>query len=188
MYVATRMERQALRRRNKYERITKRVTRGTALTVIVLGLLLAAARFSPLVTVGHATQNYFSLQELRGVLPPGPDDPFDAFAAADAVGQAFNWIAAENFKSFLRSIMHDHWLRIGRCEQPGRGYGGVDWQGGGTNHVGLFEGGLGILAQAWDENRPPGIPDSALNATPFEQMLVATRIYNRFGAGAWSCK
>jgi hypothetical protein len=85
------------------------------------------------------------------------------------------------------TIMHDHWLRIGRCEQPGIGYGGVNWYADGWSAVGHFQGGLGISTGMWREHSA-GFPSSALLATPAEQMAVATRIYEHYGPGAWACK
>ena len=70
--------------------------------------------------------------------------------------------------------MEDHWLRIGRCEQPGTGYGGINWYANGANEVAHFQGGLGISTATWREHSA-GYPSSALHATPHEQMAVANR-------------
>lgn len=80
-----------------------------------------------------------------------------------------------------------HWLRIGRCEQPGNGYGGINWSADGYTAHGHFQGGLGISTDAWRENSA-GMPSSALAASPQQQMIVAQRIYDRFGPSAWGCK
>jgi hypothetical protein len=93
--------------------------------------------------------------------------------------------AAEQWYSSL--IMEDHWLRIGRCEQPGTGYGGINWYANGRNEVAHFQGGLGISTATWREHSA-GYPSSALHATPHEQMAVATRVYHYYGPGAWGCK
>jgi hypothetical protein len=96
-----------------------------------------------------------------------------------AVDSAQRWYA--------NTIMYDHWLRIGRCEQPGGGDGGVNWYADGWTSVGHFQGGLGISIGMWREHSA-GFPSSALQATPEEQMAVATRIYQHYGPGAWGCK
>lgn len=80
-----------------------------------------------------------------------------------------------------------HWIAIGHCEEPGGGWNGIDWTADGYTRDGHFSGGLGISTQAWSENSA-GLPSSALAASPLQQMIVASRIYGRFGAGAWACK
>ena len=97
-------------------------------------------------------------------------------------------VAIESAQQWYSSlIMEDHWLRIGRCEQPGTGYGGINWYANGRNEVAHFQGGLGISTGMWREHSA-GYPSSALHATPHEQMAVATRVYHHYGPGAWGCK
>jgi len=74
------------------------------------------------------------------------------------------------------------WIRVGRCEQPGRGYMGVRW-----SHPGpKYEGGLGFFASSWDAYRPSYYPSNAGNATWQQQMVVASRLWDRAGWG-WGC-
>lgn len=78
---------------------------------------------------------------------------------------------------------HDLWLRVGRCERPGRGYGGVEW----TNRGPYYEGGLGFARSSWDYYKPKGYPDNAGDATWRQQMVVANRLWSRAGWG-WGCR
>jgi len=77
---------------------------------------------------------------------------------------------------------HDLWLRVGACEQPGKGYGGINWQHRGPRH----EGGLGFYYGSWDAYKPKGYPDNAGDATWRQQMNVANRLWARAGWG-WGC-
>lgn len=78
---------------------------------------------------------------------------------------------------------HDLWLRIGRCEQPGSGYGGVNW-----SHPGpTYQGGLGFYNATWDGWKPAGYPADAGSATWRQQMIVANRVAASVGFTAWGC-
>ena len=77
---------------------------------------------------------------------------------------------------------HDLWLKVGRCEQPGKGYGGIRW-----NHPGpRYQGGLGFYYRSWDAYKPKGYPANAGDATWRQQMVVANRLWKRAGWG-WGC-
>jgi len=77
---------------------------------------------------------------------------------------------------------HDLWVKVGRCEQPGNGYGGVNW-----SHPGpRFQGGLGFAASSWDYYKPKGFPADAGRATWRQQMVVANRLWRMAGWG-WGC-
>lgn len=78
---------------------------------------------------------------------------------------------------------HDLWIRIGRCEQPGRGYGGVYWSHPGPS----YQGGLGFYHGTWDAFKVKGMPDNAGDATWRQQMWVANRLYARYGTSPWGC-
>lgn len=77
-----------------------------------------------------------------------------------------------------------HWIAIGRCEQPGTGYQGIDWSAAGWNGTQYFEGGLGIRADLYQSIAGK----SALVSTPLEQMMTADIVLARYGPGAWGCK
>ena len=77
---------------------------------------------------------------------------------------------------------HDLWLKVGRCEQPGNGYQGINWQ----DHGPRYEGGLGFYFGSWDAYKPKGYPDNAGDATWRQQMVVANRLWHRAGWG-WGC-
>lgn len=88
-------------------------------------------------------------------------------------------------KSLLKRLPanHDTWVRIGRCEQPGSGYAGINW-----SHPGpTYQGGLGIWHGNWSSLKPKGFPSSAGQATWRQQMLVANRLAARYGFSAWGC-
>ena len=78
---------------------------------------------------------------------------------------------------------HGLWLRIGRCEQPGSGYGGVNW-----SHRGpTYQGGLGFWYGTWAAFKVKGMPANAGDATWRQQMWVANRLYARYGVSPWGC-
>lgn len=78
---------------------------------------------------------------------------------------------------------HDLWLRIGRCEQPGSGYGGVNW----SHHGPTYQGGLGFWYGTWASFKVKGMPANAGDATWRQQMWVANRLYARYGVSPWGC-
>lgn len=178
----TRRERRLKRARERRRRLAKMIAIAAVIIAISVGLLMSAVTFAPLVEAEDAPDYRQIAQEA------GYSQPLDAFGVSSlALDSLFKFLAANNWRLFLIAIMHDHWIHIGRCEQPGNGYGGINWSADGFTSDGHFQGGLGISTDAWRENNT-GLPASALQATPFEQMQVATRIYLRFGAGAWACK
>ena len=77
---------------------------------------------------------------------------------------------------------HALWLRVAQCEQPGAGYGGVNWK----HHGPRYEGGLGFASSSWDAYKPRGYPDNAGDATWRQQMTTANRLWARAGWG-WGC-
>lgn len=83
------------------------------------------------------------------------------------------------------------WHALGRCEQGGYAPegDGIAWHGQpiGGSASSDYPGGLGIMAQAWIENRDASMPMNGAYATPAQQIIVARRIRNRFGLSAWSC-
>jgi len=74
-------------------------------------------------------------------------------------------------------------LRIGRCEQPGSGYAGVNWTVSGPT----YEGGLGFFHGTWDGWRPKHYPGNAGWASPQQQVLVADAVRDSVGITAWGC-
>lgn len=75
------------------------------------------------------------------------------------------------------------WVKIGRCEQPGKGYRGVYWA-----HPGpTYQGGLGFFHRTWDYYKPRGYPADAGQATWRQQMRVANRVAADVGFTAWGC-
>lgn len=78
---------------------------------------------------------------------------------------------------------HDLWIRIGKCEQPGSGYKGVNW-----SHTGpTYQGGLGFWYGTWSGFKYPGMPSNAGYATWRQQMKVANRLYRAYGTSPWGC-
>lgn len=74
-------------------------------------------------------------------------------------------------------------VRLGRCEQPGRGKWGVNW-----SHPGpTWGGGLGIYKRTW---YAAGSPYRLWSGSIPETILVADAVRDRFGItawGAWRC-
>jgi len=81
---------------------------------------------------------------------------------------------------------HDLWVAVGRCEQPGKGYKGVNWSHPGNGRGGGFQGGLGFYHRSWDAYKPKGYPADAGQATWRQQMIVANRLWRMAGWG-WGC-
>ena len=78
---------------------------------------------------------------------------------------------------------HDLWVAIGRCEQPGAGYQGVNWA-----HTGpTYQGGLGFWYGTWSGFKYPNMPSNAGYATWRQQMRVANRLYSLYGTSPWGC-
>lgn len=85
------------------------------------------------------------------------------------------------------------WSRIGRCEQPGPGLGGIYWNppaghSGGPDSD--YPGGLGILAHNWDVYRVPAGVETVNGAlaSPGEQIRVARALVAAVGGyNGWAC-
>lgn len=97
------------------------------------------------------------------------------------------------YRSVKLPPRHDIFIRIGRCEQPGSGYGGVYWA-----HPGpTYQGGLGMWVGTFDSWKPARYrgfagkwrrtPADAGQAHWRVQMLVANRVANDVGLSAWGC-
>lgn len=78
----------------------------------------------------------------------------------------------------------EHWFAIGRCEQPGNGHAGVQWD----THSSTYEGGLGFALSTWAQFRHADMPASAGDATWQQQIVVANDLWDRYGASPWGCK
>ena len=93
-------------------------------------------------------------------------------------------LAAPLVHASSRPKNYSIWIRIGRCEQPGREWPGrIYW-----SHPGpTFQGGLGIYAGTWDSFRPRWYPGNAGAALWRQQMRVANRIARAVGFSAWDC-
>lgn len=75
------------------------------------------------------------------------------------------------------------WVKMGRCEQPGSGWRGVNWA-----HKGpTYQGGLGFYYRTWQGWKLPWYPSNAGYATWRQQMRVANRVARDVGFSAWSC-
>lgn len=103
---------------------------------------------------------------------------------------AQNERSAKHMKNFWlrvkKSILpanHDLWIRIGLCEQPGKGYRGIYW-----SHPGpTYQGGLGFWYGTWDSFKSPGMPANAGDATWRQQMKVANKLLRLYGTSPWGC-
>jgi hypothetical protein len=115
----------------------------TTLSVAVVALVLGGAG------VTHRAHDEGAAR--TGALSPVLDSWGMAYEGVDSVvGYLAAVESAQQWYSSL--IMEDHWLRIGRCEQPGTGFGGIDWYADGWTSVGHFQGGLGISKGMWREH------------------------------------
>jgi hypothetical protein len=76
--------------------------------------------------------------------------------------------------------MDPTWWRIGICES---GSNPPNWR----FDSGTYQGALGFYHGSWDQFRPTGWPSEAYLATPWEQIVVAERIRQRYGYSGWGC-
>jgi len=126
-------------------------------------------------------------KKLRGGYSiPGWAKDKHRFSVICAAGPNHRRVMQARWKKVKRSILppnHDLWVRIGRCEQPGAGYQGVNW-----SHTGpTFQGGLGFWYGTWSGFKYPGMPSNAGYATWRQQMRVANRLYGMYGTSPWGC-
>lgn len=103
-----------------------------------------------------------------------------------ASGPAQKKAMKKRWKRIKRSVLpenHDLWVAIGKCEQPGSGYKGVNW-----SHTGpTYQGGLGFWYGTWSQFKYPNMPSNAGYATWRQQMKVANRLYRMYGTSPWGC-
>lgn len=100
-----------------------------------------------------------------------------------AVGAAVAVLAAPAVSEARLPKNYSLWIKIGRCEQPGKGYRGIYW-----SHPGpRYQGGLGFYHGTWDYYKPRGYPADAGQATWRQQMRVANRVAAAVGFTAWGC-
>lgn len=103
-----------------------------------------------------------------------------------AAGPNHRKVMKARWKKVKRSILpanHDLWIAIGKCEQPGPGYMGVNW-----SHTGpTYQGGLGFWYGTWTGFKYPGMPSNAGYATWRQQMKVANRLLALYGTSPWGC-
>jgi hypothetical protein len=81
-------------------------------------------------------------------------------------------------------------VKIGQCEQPGKGWMGIAWK---QNYNYSFAGGMGMTNQNWDDFKRKGQPDSMHHASIKEQLWAAHRlamwVKKQYGNPwlAWDC-
>lgn len=77
-----------------------------------------------------------------------------------------------------RAWMPQHWINLAICEEH------LNWR----HNDGVYEGAFAFYYGSWDEYKLPGYPDSASEATPWEQWQVALRIARKLTiAIPWGC-
>jgi hypothetical protein len=122
----------------------------------------------------------------NGYKIPGWAKDKHRFHVVCAAGPNHRLVMKTRWKKVKRSQLpanHDLWVRIGRCEQPGPGYKGVNW-----SHTGpTYQGGLGFWYGTWSGYKYPKMPSNAGYATWRQQMKVANRLYRMYGTSPWGC-
>jgi hypothetical protein len=132
--------------------------------------------------------NKWTAKLVRGTSLPARAKRRHKLSVQCAKGPNHRKVMKKRWKAVKRSIKplpanHDLWVRIGRCEQPGPGYRGVNW-----SHPGpTYQGGLGFWYGTWDGYKPSGYPADAGQATWRQQMIVANRVMAAVGVTAWGC-
>ena len=134
-----------------------------------------------------AQQHWSWSKKLKGGYKiPGWAHQKHRFSVACAAGPNHRKVMQTRWKKVKRSQLpenHDLWVQIGRCEQPGSGYKGVNW-----SHTGpTFQGGLGFWYGTWTGFKYPNMPSNAGYATWRQQMKVANRLYRMYGTNPWGC-
>ena len=134
-----------------------------------------------------AQQHWSWSKKLKGGYKiPGWAHQKHRFSVACAAGPNHKKVMQTRWKKVKRSQLpanHDLWVAIGRCEQPGSGYKGVNW-----SHTGpTFQGGLGFWYGTWSGFKYPNMPSNAGYATWRQQMKVANRLYRMYGTSPWGC-
>ena len=134
-----------------------------------------------------AQQHWSWSKKLKGGYKiPGWAHQKHRFSVACAAGPNHKKVMQTRWKKVKRSQLpanHDLWVAIGRCEQPGSGYKGVNW-----SHTGpTFQGGLGFWYGTWSGFKYPNMPSNAGYATWRQQMKVANRLYQMYGTSPWGC-
>lgn len=134
-----------------------------------------------------AKQHWSWAKKLRGGYSiPGWAKDKHRFSVICAAGPNHRRVMRLRWKRVKRSILpanHDLWVTIGRCEQPGSGYMGVNW-----SHTGpTYQGGLGFWYGTWSGFKYPNMPSNAGYATWRQQMKVANRLYRMYGTSPWGC-
>lgn len=134
-----------------------------------------------------AKQHWSWAKKLRGGYSiPGWAKDKHRFSMICAAGPNHQRVMRLRWKRVKRSILpanHDLWVTIGRCEQPGSGYRGVNW-----SHTGpTYQGGLGFWYGTWSSFKYPGMPSNAGYATWRQQMRVANRLLAAYGTSPWGC-
>ena len=78
--------------------------------------------------------------------------------------------------------MPQHWINLAACES---GSSPPNWR----HNSGTYEGAFGFYRGSWDQFKYRGYPQSASQATPWQQYRVARRIAARYRsiAGSWGC-
>lgn len=133
-----------------------------------------------------------ALFALTGCDQPSPTIPSTTSTTLPSTSDAqlIRFYEGLQTQAFLEAVAvsiapgQETWLAIGRCEQPGDGYGGVNW----TQRGSRYSGGLGFANSTWTQFRLPGMPASAGDASPFDQMRVASVLWHRYGFSPWGCR
>jgi hypothetical protein len=166
---------------------------GVLVAVLLLGVFMAAAYANgPSATAAsvcgnHTAKGHRWVLNLRGSTAiPKWAKAKHRRAVKCAKGPNHRKAMRNQWRKVERSLLppnHDLWVRIGRCEQPGPGYMGVNWSHGGPT----YQGGLGMWYGNWDALKPAGYPADAGQASWRQQMKVANILAGIYGFSAWGC-
>lgn len=149
---------------------------------------------SPQVTTcgGHAhqhtaqTHREWSAKFVRSYEIPASAKAKHRHMVQCAAGPNHRRVMKARWSKVKRSVLppnHDLWVTIGRCEQPGSGYQGINW-----SHTGpTYQGGLGFWYGTWSGFKYPGMPSNAGYASWRQQMKVANRLLSLYGTSPWGC-
>jgi hypothetical protein len=164
--------------------------------VLILAILAVAGMMgSPAhATSGGPSDPSLALEHARAWVEQSQQiQDYVAARQREEVGAILRAVALSEYLASLPYIPVDwaRWEALHTCEQPG------NWYANGTNPADpdgqVFQGGLGMSTHAWQMAvwaagaRGVTLPESALAATPQEQMTGSQAFFDAYG-WAWACQ
>ena len=161
--------------------------KGAAAIATIVGLTGVGVAFSTEPSAGAA-----SARRVVSPKPPPARVPLDAAVAARARAQAEQ--AMRDFQAAQEAQARDAYLAaVAEYYRPKTG---VNWDGiaqcetagNWSMHGAKFSGGLGFYNGTWNSFGGRQFASNAGSATREQQIVVAERVYARYGLSGWGCR